>query len=84
MSFDPMNLHISILSFLKLKIRYIYTGLFINSYKKLKMENVIYLSISKCDTNSDMFYMLCKRYYYKPITVKFVKTEMYYKKDIEN
>lgn len=44
------------------------------------MGNDICVSRRKCDTNSDMFGMLCKRPYDKPITVKFEKTDMYYKK----
>ncbi len=44
------------------------------------MGNDICVFTRKCDTNSDMFGMLCKRPYDKPITVKFEKTDTYYKK----
>ena len=44
------------------------------------MGNNICASSRKCEDNTEMFGMLCKRPYEKPLVVKFEKKDTYYKK----
>lgn len=44
------------------------------------MGNNICASSRKCEGNTEMFGILCKRPYEKPVVVKFEKKDTYYKK----
>jgi len=44
------------------------------------MGNNICASSRKCEDNTEMFGILCKRPYEKPLVVKFEKKDTYYKK----
>ena len=44
------------------------------------MGNNICASSRKCEDNTEMFGILCKRPYEKPVVVKFEKKDTYYKK----
>ena len=46
----------------------------------LVMGNNICASSRKCEDNTEMFGMLCKRPYEKPVVVKFEKKDTFYKK----